>query len=433
MKKTNLESYYKFAESGTTGKREVLAGFVSYFTIVYIIIVNSMILSEAGIPLNGAILATILISAVGCIFMGLYANVPIILVPGMGINAMFAYTMVQGMGLSWQSALAAVFVSGLIFVAIAFSRYLNVINASIPHSLKEAISIGLGLFLLFLGLEKGGLITAGSSTLLQVGDFGNAEVIATILTMILAFVLFIRNVPGNFLLTIIAGTVIACICGTINLTDIAFTVPEVSEYKEVFNALTFVEINRLEFWIAVFSMTMVLVFENIGLVHGYVNSIGKPERYQKAFQATGISVLLSGILGSSPPVATAETAAGIASGGRTGFTSVVTGILFLFSFLFVPVIKVIPNSAIAPILIIIGILMLSNIKYLDFDDFSESIPAIMIIVMIPYTLSIPDGMAAGFILYPILKIAAGKANHVSKPMYFIALLFLTYFVIGVIS
>ena len=211
-----------------------------------------MILSEAGIPLNGAILATILISAVGCIFIGLYANVPIILVPGMGINAMFAYTMVQGMGLSWQSALAAVFVSGLIFVAIAFSRFLNVINASIPNSLKEAISIGLGLFLLFLGLEKGGLITAGSSTLLQVGDFGNAEVIATTFTMILAFVLFIRNVPGNFLLTIIAGTVIAYFCGTINLTDIAFTVPEVSEYKEVFFALTFVEIKRLEFWIAVF-------------------------------------------------------------------------------------------------------------------------------------------------------------------------------------
>ncbi|MBA9027672.1 NCS2 family permease [Peribacillus huizhouensis] len=433
MKKTILESYFKFAKSGTTGKREVMAGLVSYFTIVYIIVVNSMILSEAGIPLNGAILATIFISAIGCIFMGLYANMPIILVPGMGINAMFAYTMVQGMGLTWQSALACVSVSGLIFVAIAYSRFLEVINASIPSSLKEAISIGLGLFLLFLGLEKGGLITAGSATLLQVGNFGSAEVIATTLTIILAFVLFIRNVPGNFLLTIIIGTVIAYICGTINLTDITFTVPEVSEYKGVFFALTFVEIHRFEFWIAVFSMTMVLVFENIGLVHGYVNSVGQPDRYKKAFQATGISVLLSGLFGSSPPVATVETAAGIATGGRTGFTSIVTGILFIFSLLFVPVIKVIPNSAIAPILIIIGILMLSNIKHLDFVDFSESIPAIMIIVMIPYTLSIPDGMAVGFILYPVLKIAAGKAQQVSKPMYFIATLFLVYFVIGVIS
>ena len=433
MKKLNLETFFHFSDYGTNGKREILAGVVGYFTIVYILIVNSLILSEAGIPINGAVIATILLSALSCVMIGLWANVPILLVPGMGVNALFAYTMVQGMGLSWQSALGAVFISGVIFVVIAFTKFSKVISDSIPSSIKEAISVGLGLFLMLIGLEKGGIITRGSSSIVALGDLSDPAVCATVLTFLLAITLFIKNVPGNFMITILAGSLIAYWFGTVQLSNIHFSGIDTASYGDLFFSLSFLEANRIEFWISVFAMTMVLVFENIGLVHGHVDSINRQDAYKKSLQATSVSVLLSGIFGSSPTVATVETAAGIASGGRTGFTSVVTGVLFILSLLFIPVIKVIPDSAIAPILIIIGILMLGNIKKLDFSDLTESIPAIMIITIIPFTYSIADGMAFGFILYPFLKLVTGKAREVSAPMYVSAGMFIVYFIIGIIG
>ncbi|MEY8190655.1 NCS2 family permease [Peribacillus simplex] len=433
MKKLNLETFFHFSDYGTNGKREILAGVVGYFTIVYILIVNSLILSEAGIPINGAVIATILLSALSCVMIGLWANVPILLVPGMGVNALFAYTMVQGMGLSWQSALGAVFTSGVIFVVIAFTKYSKLISDSIPRSIKEAISVGLGLFLMLIGLEKGGIITRGSSSIVALGDLSDPAVCATVLTFLLAITLFIKNVPGNFMITILAGSLIAYWFGTVQLSKIHFSGIDTASYGDLFFSLSFLEANRIEFWISVFAMTMVLVFENIGLVHGHVDSINRQDAYKKSLQATSVSVLFSGIFGSSPTVATVETAAGIASGGRTGFTSVVTGVLFILSLLFIPVIKVIPDSAIAPILIIIGILMLGNIKELDFSDLTESIPAIMIITIIPFTYSIADGMAFGFILYPFLKLVTGKAKEVSAPMYVSAGMFIVYFIIGMIG
>ncbi|MCK2010342.1 NCS2 family permease [Peribacillus sp. Aquil_B8] len=433
MKKLNLETFFHFSDYGTNGKREILAVVVGYFTIVYILIVNSLILSEAGIPINGAVIATILLSALSCVMIGLWANVPILLVPGMGVNALFAYTMVQGMGLSWQSALGAVFISGIIFVIIAFTKYSKLISDSIPSSIKEAISVGLGLFLMLIGLEKGGIITGGSSSIVALGDLSDPAVCATVLTFLLAITLFIKNVPGNFMITILAGSLIAYWFGTVQLSEIHFSGIDTASYSDLFFSLSFLEANRIEFWISVFAMTMVLVFENIGLVHGHVDSINRQDAYKKSLQATSVSVLLSGIFGSSPTVATVETAAGIASGGRTGFTSVVTGVLFILSLLFIPVIKVIPDSAIAPILIIIGILMLGNIKKLNFSDLTESIPAIMIITIIPFTYSIADGMAFGFILYPFLKLVTGKAREVSAPMYVSAGMFIIYFIIGMID
>ncbi|GAA1372955.1 NCS2 family permease [Peribacillus frigoritolerans] len=433
MKKLNLETFFHFSDYGTNGKREILAGVVSYFTIVYILIVNSLILSEAGIPINAAVIATILLSAFSCIMIGLWANVPILLVPGMGVNALFAYTMVQGMGLSWQSALGAVFISGVIFVIIAFTKYSKIISDSIPSSIKEAISVGLGLFLMLIGLEKGGIITRGSSSIVALGDLSDPAVFATVLTFLLAITLFIKNIPGNFMITILAGSLIAYWFGTVQLSEIHFSGVNTASYGDLFFSLSFLEANRIEFWISVFAMTMVLVFENIGLVHGHVDSINRQDAYKKSLQATSVSVLFSGLFGSSPTVATVETAAGIASGGRTGFTSVVTGVLFILSLLFIPVIKVIPDSAIAPILIIIGILMLGNIKKLDFSDLTESIPAIMIITIIPFTYSIADGMAFGFILYPFLKLVTGKAREVSAPMYVSAGMFIVYFIIGMIG
>lgn len=428
-----IDRFFGIKVNGTTAKREVTAGVIGFFTVVYIIAVNALILSEAGMPIEAAIVATIAASVFGCLLMGFWGNVPILLVPGMGINALFSYTMVQSMGLTWQEALAVVFVSGIIFVFIAFTRFSKMISAAVPHSLKEAITVGLGLFLMLIGLEKGGIVERGSSSILALGSLGEAQVLATVLTFLVAIILFIRNVPGNFLITIVAGTVIAASFGLIDMNPADNASLTAAEAFSVFGALSFGNIFSMTFWIAVFSLTMVLVFENIGLVHGQVAFINRPDRFSRAFQANSISAMASGIFGTSPTVAAVESGAGMAAGGRTGLTTVVTGLLFLVAAFFIPVIKLIPDSAIAPILIIIGGLMLQNIRNLDMKDMSESFPALFIVAMIPFTYSISDGIAIGFILYPILKVAIGKWKEVSPTLYVIAGLFLMNFVFHVVG
>ncbi|UII54422.1 NCS2 family permease [Cytobacillus spongiae] len=423
-----MNQFFQLESNETSFKKEVIAGSVGFFTIVYIIAVNSLILSEAGIPLEAAIIATILTSAIGCFLMGFWANVPILLVPGMGINALFAYTLVQSMGLSWQEALAVVFVSGVIFSLLAFSKFSRSLSEAIPQSLKEAITVGLGLFLMLIGLEKGGIVEKGTNSIIALGPLSEPTVLATIITFLLAIVLFIRNVPGNFLITVVVGTFIAWLFGTIEIQQANESSFSVSDYLSVFGSMSFENIFTITFWVAVFSLSMVLIFENIGLVHGHVSFIQKPERFERAFQANSISALLSGVFGTSPTVSTVESAASMAAGGRTGLTTIVTGVLFLASAFFIPVIKMIPNSAIAPILIIIGGLMLQNIRNLDMKDLSESFPALFIIAMIPFTYSIADGIAIGFILYPILKLAIGRGREVSFALYVIAGLFLANFI-----
>lgn len=423
-----MDRFFGLQASETTIKRELTAGLIGFFTVVYIIAVNALILSEAGMPLESAIVATIVASVFGCLLMGFWGNAPILLVPGMGINALFSYTMVQSMGLSWQEALAVVFVSGAIFVAVAFTRFAKMLSAAVPHSLKEAITVGLGLFLMLIGLEKGGIVERGTSSILALGSLADAHVLATVLTVIIAVVLFIRNVPGNFLITIVVGTIIAAFFGLIDFGSMNESSINATEAFAVFGALSFGNILSTTFWVAVFSLTMVLVFENIGLVHGQVAFIERPEKFSRAFQATSVSAMTSGIFGTSPTVATVESAAGMTAGGRTGLTSITTGLLFLVAAFFIPVIKLIPDSAIAPILIIIGFLMLQNIKNLDMKDMTESFPALLIVALIPFTYSIADGIAIGFILYPILKIAVGKGREVSPTLYVIASLFLANFV-----
>lgn len=405
-----------------------MAGTIGFFTIVYIIAVNSLILSEAGVPLEAAIIATIVTSVIGCLLMGFWANAPIILVPGMGINALFSYTMVHSMGLTWQEALAVVFVSGLIFMFVAFTSFAKKLSAVIPDSLKEAITVGLGLFLMLIGLEMGGIVAKGTDSIITLGEFNDPFVLAAVITFLIAIVLFMRNIPGNFLITIVLGTLIAAGFGLIDFQQAEGETVKASDYMEVFGAMSFENLFSFVFWIAVFSLTLVLVFENIGLVHGHVSFINKPDKFSRAFQANSVSAMLSGVFGTSPTVSTVETAAGMAAGGRTGLTAVTTGMLFAASVFFIPLIKLIPNSAIAPILIIIGGLMLQNIRNIDMKDMSESFPAIIIIAMIPFTYSIADGIAIGFILYPIIKVAIGRAREVSLSLYVIAVLFIFNFI-----
>lgn len=423
-----LHRFFQIEAHESSIQKEIAAGAIGFFTIVYIVAVNSLILSEAGIPLEGAIVATILTSIVGCLLMGLWANAPIILVPGMGINALFSYTIVQSMGLTWQEALAVVFVSGILFMVVAFTNLSRKLSHAIPQSLKEAITVGLGLFIMLIGLEKAGLVVKGTNSLIALGALNEPSVLASIFTFIIAVILFLRGVPGNFLITIATGTLISFFFGTLNITRDHQSNFPISEYFQVFGAMSFTSVFTFSFWVAVFSLTMVLVFENIGLVHGHTEFINRPEKFRRGLQANSVSAFVSAIFGTSPTVSTVESVSSMAAGGKTGLTSVITGLLFAVSAFFIPVFKWIPDSAIAPILIIIGGLMLQNIRNLDMKDMSETFPAFIMIVMIPFTYSISDGIAIGFILYPLVKIAIGKAKDVSVPLYIIAFLFLVNFV-----
>ncbi|MFE7062215.1 NCS2 family permease [Sutcliffiella sp. NPDC057660] len=426
-----IKSSFDLPGHETTLKREMMAGMISFFTIVYIIAVNGTILAEAGIPIEAGIIATILTCVVGCWLMGFWANAPIILVPGMGINAMFTYTLVHSMGLSWQEALGVVVISGVIVTVISFTKLSQLLLEAIPNSLKHAITVGLGLFLTLIGLEKGGLVTKGDNSLLALGDVSSPYVIATILSVILAVILFMRNVPANFLISMIVGTGIAAALGVVSFSDVGGNALPLDSYASLFGAVSFAKIGEFTFLVAVFSLTMVLLFENIGLINGHLSMIKRPEKFKRSFQANGISVLTSGLFGTSPTVSTVESAAGIAAGGRTGVTAIVTGSLFLLSIFAIPFIKIIPGSAIAPILIIIGVLMLQSVKQIDFQDLSEGFPAFLVIVMIPFSYSIADGIAFGFIAYPLVKLALGKAKEVSAPLYVIAALFFLTFLTNV--
>lgn len=429
--RTWMENIFHLRACDTTIRRELMAGFISFVTIVYIVAVNASILQDAGIPMEAGILATVFTAFAGALLMAFWANAPIVLVPGMGINALFTYTLCHTMGLSWQEALAAVFVSGILFAVIAFTRAATVLSRAIPASLKEAITVGIGLFLTFIGLQKGGLIVTNPSTFVALGELSSPYVIVTLATLVITLILFVRNVPGNFLIGIAAGTGLGFLFGIV--TPGGGSSFSFAEYANVFSGFSFGGIWTLPFWIATFSLAMVIVFENIGLIHGHTAMAGQPQKFRRALQANAVSAALSGMLGSSPTVATVESAAGIAAGGRTGLTSLVTGALLLGSLGLIPVVKMIPDGAIAPVLIIIGALMLQNVQNINLKDFSEGFPAFLIIAIIPLSYSIVDGIAFGFVAYPLLKLALGKRREVPALMYVISGLFLLNLVLPVLT
>ncbi|MGG4193182.1 NCS2 family permease [Paenibacillus jamilae] len=411
-------------------RQELLAGVVSFFAIVYIVIVNSSILADAGIPQEAGIIATVLASSVGCLLMGIWGKSPIILVPGMGINAMFTYTLVHGMGMTWQQALGVVVLSGVCFTVISFTSLAGQLRAAIPESLQEAISVGIGLMLVLIGLQKGGVIVPDQSTMIALQSFADPGVLVTLATLALTCILFMRNVPGNLLIAIIAGTALAYLVGAVPnagaATGGAFSW---AAYGDVFGQFTFQGVSAATLAVATFSLTLVIVFENVGLVNAHLQMSGNPERFNRSLQANAISVITCGLFGTSPNVSTVETAAGISAGGRTGLTSIVTGILFACTLVALPVLTLVPDQAVAPILIFIGGLMMPSVKKIEFDAMHKGLPAFFIIAFIPLMHSIVDGIAVGFISYALFHLAVGKGREVKPLFYGISLLFVLHFVL----
>ncbi len=424
-----MKKLFKLQENNVTFRSEMLAALTSFFAAAYIIVVNASILSDCGMNMNPLIIATVFTSVVGCLLVAFISNTPLIIVPGMGINALFTYTLVQTLGLSFYEALTSVFIAGILFVIIALTPLSTILVRAIPDNLKESITIGIGLFITFIGLQKSKLIVSDTTTLLKLGDLKSPDVLVFIIIMILTLVLFLKKIPGSFLISIILGTIISIGFGIIDIHNVTYSMPDFNNYKDIFFHLDFASLGKIKFWIGTFSLTLVLVFENIGIIQSQVSGmLNRSEAASRALIAVSFSTIASALLGSSPTVSAVEGTAGISAGGKTGLTSIGAGILFLVSIFFIPLISLIPNAAIAPILIILGCLMAQNLRNLNFDDFSELIPSFITIISIPLTYSIIDGIAFGFILYPICKLCNKKDKQLSISMYITPLIFLLYFI-----
>ena len=418
--KFNLKSYE------TSLRNEILAGITAFFATAYIIVVNASILSDSGISLYGAAISTAIACAFSCILIGMYSNSPLIIITGMGENIFFSYTVILSLGLTWQEGMGVVFVSGVIFTLITFTPFPKVLVRSIPASLKNSIIVGIGFFVTFIGLQKGRIIVGNENSLVSLGNLSDTSVLLTLGTLFLVVILHYYKVQGGFLISIIISTISSLLLGLTKI-DFSFNIfDQAGDYLPLLAAFSFSDFISINFWIAVLSLTLMIVFQNLGAIQGLQSD---NERFDRTYQASGISNIFAGLIGTSSTVVAVESAVGIAAGAKTGLSSVVTGIGFVFSLAFLPFIGVVPDSAIAPLLIIVGSFMLSNIKNIDFSDMTEYFPSFLIIILTPLTFNIADGMAFGFISYPILKVLSGKARELNVTMVIIGMLFLVNYIL----
>lgn len=412
-------------------KTEVLAGCTTFVASVYIILTNALILSDAGISQDAAMMATIFTCALSTILMGVVSNTPFIVVPGMGINSLFTYTIVNSMGLSWQEALGAVFVSGIIFTIIASTNITKILLKSIPNTLKHSITVGVGFFILFIGLQKSGLVVPSDATMVSLGNITSKEALLSIITLIFILVLHIKNVNGGLLISIIGGTILSLFMGVTDISSISFSSFNIGAIKDVFLAMSLKNVLTIPFIVAVFSITIVIVFENMGILYGQMEAIGKVKEFEGPFKVAGISNIIAGVLGTSPTIVAAENFSGISQGAKGKVAAFTSAILFLLSIFLIPVLKLIPNGVISSVLIFVGILMIQTFFDIEREDSIDSIAMIIIIVMIPFTYNIVNGISLGFIAYTVLKVLTGKYKEVSPSMYVLTALFILSFIMNI--
>lgn len=408
-------------------KQEVLAGLTSFFAISYVIIVNSMILAEAGIPPELSVFGTILISVIGCLAIGLLGKVPIILTTGMGVNSFFTYTLVYGLKMSWQEALAASFCASVIYLIVAYTKISERLILAVPESLKHAITAGIGIFLVLVGLENGGIIVRGEHTFMTLNSFQSPILLLTLFSLVVTLFLFLKNIQGSFFIGIILTTVLANIFHLVPRTDSLFSLSAFKDYPTIIGQLDFSNVFSVQFLLGTFSLAMILIFESMGLFNGLLPDLEEKD-FKKVFRVNGIIMLLSSVLGTSPTIPAAESSTGIQQGGRTGITAITAGLLFAVAFFAIPLLTYIPSSALAPVIIITGCLMMQNIQHLDISDLSEWIPAFLMIVLMAFSMSISDGLAFGFVSYPVVKVFVGKKTDVSPSMWLISSFFLLYLI-----
>jgi AGZA family xanthine/uracil permease-like MFS transporter len=430
-----LSKFFKLKEKNTTIKTEILAGATTFVALAYIMFVNPNILADAGIPKEAAIASTIWITALASLFMGIYANYPIALAPGMGLNAFFAYYVVGVMHLSWQVALGAVFFSGILFLILTIGGVRQAIIRSVPLNLKHAIGVGIGLFIAFIGLKGAGMIAGDKATYITLGNLTDPKAILAAIGLIVTAALIARQIKGAIIIGIFIVTILSMICG---VSPAPTGIGDIISFQLPSMAQTFGELDIAGAWhygifSIIFTFTIVELFDNMGTIIGLtykaklVDEKGEIENLDKALTTDAVGTIVSSLFGTSTVTSYIESAAGIAEGGKTGLTAVTVAVLFLISLVFAPLIGLVPAFATAPALILVGALMMADVKNVKFDDFTDALPAFLTIIMMPLTSSIANGFAFGFVSYSFLKLLAGKGKEVSWVMWIISILFLVNF------
>jgi len=433
-----MNEFFKLKEHNTTVRTEVIAGITTFVTMAYILVVNPVYLSVAGMDFNAVFMATCISAAIGTLIMGLYAKLPFAQAPGMGLNAFFAYTVVGTLGYSWEAALAAVFISGLFFILLTVTGFRETIVEAIPNSLKHAIGAGIGLFIAFIGFQNSGIVVDSPATLITLGNFTEPTVLLAVIGLTLTAILMARKVRGGLLLGIIATTLIGIPMGVTDTTMTTFSLDIMPTFFKALNpglkdlftvGEGFIAVASSVF-VVVLSFVLVDMFDTIGTLigtgakAGMLDEEGKLPNMNKALLADAVATSAGALLGTSTVTTYVESAAGVAEGGKTGLTAVTTGILFILSIFLAPFALMVPGQATAPALIIVGVLMMTTIKNINFDDFEESLPAFFTIAIMAFTYSISNGIGAGLIFYPITKLAAGKAKDIHPLVYFLAIVFI---------
>jgi AGZA family xanthine/uracil permease-like MFS transporter len=427
-----LEKYFKLSEHNTNVKTEVIAGITTFMTMGYIIMVNPGILSATGMDFGALITATCLSTAIATIFMALYANYPFALAPGMGLNAFFAFTVVLGMGISWETALAAVFIDGVIFLLLTLVTAREAIFNAIPMNLKLATSVGIGLFIAFIGFTQAGIVVANEATYVALGDFHDPKVLLSVFGLIVAGLLLARRVKGALLISILVTSLVGMASGIVPWPEgIVSPPPSLSpilfkmDFKTAFN-FGLIPI--------IFTFTFVDMFDTMGTLVGVASKAnmldkeGRLPRINRALAVDAVGTMAGAALGTSTVTTYVESASGVAEGGKTGLTALVTGVLFLLALFFSPIVAAIPGQATAPALILVGLFMMEPVLRIDLSDYTEAIPAFLTIILMPLTYSIAEGLVMGVLSYVVIKLVSGRYKEVSPVMFILAVFFVIRFI-----
>lgn len=422
--KKGIDEFFGISRSGSSLRTEIIAGITTFMTMSYIIFVNPDIISESGMPFDSVMVATCLAAALGTIMMGLYANYPIGLAPSMGINVFFTFGLVKGMGFSWQLGLTTIFIEGILFIILTFFSIRTVILEAIPLSLKTGIPAGIGLFLALIGFQNAGIVVKNETTLLTLGSLHDPKAILSIIGFILMVTLYVKRVKGAILIGILAIAAAAAAIGIAPVPEGIVSMPP--SISPIFFQMDFSGIFDLNFLIVVLVVLFMDIFNTAGTLIGVANRTGLLDkngnllRSKEAFMSDAVGTTGGAVLGVTTVTAYVESVTGVEEGGRTGLTAIVTGTLFLISMFFYPVVAVVPGYATAPALVFVGLAMLSIMKELDFKDWTESAPAAITAMIMPFTYNIATGIEFGIISYTAIKICAGKFKDISFVMYILA-------------
>ncbi|GGH83118.1 AGZA family xanthine/uracil permease-like MFS transporter [Pullulanibacillus pueri] len=432
MKDSNpIARYFRFSELNTSFSQETVAGLTTFLAMAYILFVNPVVLGDAKMDQGAVYTATALSAAIGTLIMGILARYPIAIAPGMGLNAFFTYSVVIKLGIPWETALAGVFISGVIFVIITVFKIREKIINAIPANLKHATAAGIGLFIAFIGLQGSGIVVNNDSTLVALGDVTDPKVLLTFFGILVTIVLLVRNVKAAVFYGMIATAIVGLIFGVIHAPHAVLA--NVQSLSPTFGvAVTHIpDINSLQLIIVVLTFLFVGFFDTAGTLMAVANQAGllkdnKLPRAGRALLADSSSIVVGSVLGTSSTTAYVESSSGVAAGGRTGFASVITGILFLIALFFSPLLDVITNQVTAPALIIVGVLMATSLKNIEWNKIEIAIPAFLTIAAMPMTYSITTGIALGFVVYPVTMAVKGRIKELHPLMYVLFVLFLIF-------